>query len=618
MQQIKEYAPHVYKPATKKSATALRDFSILFVENDLNILNRAAHVLTPVCRELYTARDGGNALELLRKKRPDLVLAAMSLPGLSGPELVRQIKQIRSSVPIILIVDGNDPNKLLQAIELDVDGYLAKPFNIDKLLSLIKRQASILTSRLIAEHEPRLLSGVNMAIQYLLSVDANQDAVDFALQEMAKAAQADNVSLFRYESILGEREAFLVSGFAGGDMIRRFLDGADTGPPEIPYVERWYNTLAQGKTLTGPRSSFPPPERRVLDAMRARSLLLTPIFAEGRLWGFACLSDTRRERHWTDSETSMIMTAARGLGSFMGRLKLEEEQREARNALLLSNIQWRETFDTIPDLVMVLDCDYRILRINKMARQRLDIDDSRGNELLGHCYQHVHGLNHPPDNCPFTSLLADRQSHEIEVYLPCLNGYFHITVNPTFDAEGNLAGAVHMAHDITNRRAMEDQLRYLSNHDELTKLNNRTYFEAEVERLKNGSIAPLSVLIADLDGLKEINDRFGHDHGDALIQSAADMLREIFRTDDTIARIGGDEFAILLKGVGEELLGAIMERARRMLLDGAHRSCHGHTVRFSMGCATTHHPSELEKTIREADMAMYIDKSKRKKGSRPT
>ncbi|NVN93295.1 MAG: diguanylate cyclase [Desulfuromonadales bacterium] len=600
------------------SLIELRGLSILFVEQDAELLSHVSHILAPVCRELYAAQNGEDALNLFKKKKPDLVVTDISLPVISGLELTGQIKQLRPSVPVIILSAANHSEHLMQAIDLQVDGYLTKPLIIEKLFYVLQRQASIINSRKIAEHESRLLSGVNMAIQYLLSADANQDAVDFALQEMAKAAQADKISLYRYDTLMGEREAFLVSGFVQGDMIWHFLDGVDTGTPEISYIERWYTILAQGKTLTGPRSSFPPHERHVLDAMRARSLLLTPIFAEGRLWGFACLCDTRRERHWSDAETSMVMTAARGLGSFMGRLKLEVEQHKARKELLLLNIQWRETFDTIPDLVMVLDPYQRMMRINKASRQRLDIDESCTGELMGYCYQHFHGLDHPPENCPFTALLSDRQPHETEVFMPRLNGYFHITVNPTFDAEGKLAGVVHVARDVTNRRAMEDRLRYLSTHDELTKLNNRNFFEAEVERLKRGRMAPLSVVIADLDGLKEVNDTFGHEYGDALIRAAADMLRDIFRTDDTIARIGGDEFAIILKEVGEELLDAIMERARKMLSDGVHQSEHGLKVRFSMGSATTLNPADLEKAIRDADMAMYSNKKERKKALQQT
>jgi diguanylate cyclase (GGDEF)-like protein len=159
---------------------------------------------------------------------------------------------------------------------------------------------------------------------------------------------------------------------------------------------------------------------------------------------------------------------------------------------------------------------------------------------------------------------------------------------------------------------MEDRLRYLSTHDEMTQLYNRAFFEAEVEQLQKGRLAPLSVVIADLDGLKTVNDCSGHEYGDGLIQAAADLLRELFRADDVIARIGGDEFAVLLKGVGEEELSIILSRAREILAAGTHCSEHGLVVRFSMGAATTLVPSRLSEVIRAADMAMYEDKRTRK------
>jgi len=466
-----------------------------------------------------------------------------------------------------------------------------------------------------AELESRLLSGVNLAIQFLLSADANQDAVDFALQEMAKAAQTDKVSLYRYDRIMEEQIVSLVSGFAGGDMILRFLDGVATDSVDLPFIERWYRYQSQGRSLSGPLSSFPPDEREVLVAMEARSLLLTPIFEEGRLWGFVCLCDLKHERHWSDAEISMAMTASRGLGNFMGRLKLDEERLEARKALMLSNMQWRQTFDTIPDLVMVLDASQRIIQINKAARERLGIPEDCDSDLMGFCFQHVHSLNNPPENCPLRALLADQQPHEVEHYLPQLNGYFHVTVNPVFDGDGKLTGAVHVARDISSRRAMEEELRHLSTHDTLTGLYNRAYFEAEVSRLQHGRIAPLSVVVADLDGLKQANDMHGHDHGDALIRTAAAMLRDLFGPNDIIARVGGDEFAVLLKGAGEDRVEAIMQRARQLLADKAYSSEHGLALRCSMGNATTYLASLLEGAIREADMAMYQDKNSRKKSS---
>ena len=595
------------------SLVELREISILFAEDDTSVRTHISRMLTPVCGELYTAENGRVALDLFRRKMPDLVLTDITMPAMTGLDLARQIKLERPAVPVIIISSHDDSEHLLQAINLHLDGYLTKPLNVQKLFANLQQQAMLLRARRLAGQQSRLLSGVNMAIQYLLSADANQDAVDFALQEMAKAARADKIFLYHYQdAMLGDREVSLISGFAGGEMVLRFLDGAEPDMPELPYLERWHGLLSQGKSISGPRSAFPAEERHILDTMRVRSMLLTPIFEEGSLWGFACLCDMKRERPWSDAETSMVMTAARGLGSFMGRLKLEEERLEARKSLELANTQWRETFDTIPDMVMVLDTSHQIVHINKAARERLSIGESGPRSLIGPCFQHVHGASHPLQGCPHSALLKDHQPHETEVHIPHMNSYFHITVNPTFDADGNLAGAVHVARDVTKRREMEDRLRYLSTHDEMTKLYNRAFFEAEVEQLEKGRVAPLSVVIADLDGLKETNDRFGHDVGDGLIRAAADLLREIFRAGDAIARIGGDEFAVILKGVGEELLATIMERARQMLEEGGHQSEHGLKVRFSLGSATTGVPARLQDAIREADMAMYENKKARK------
>ncbi len=603
--------PHISEDIP--SLVELREISVLFAEDDISVRTHISRMLSPVCGELYTAENGRVALELFRKKMPDLVLTDISMPAMTGLDLARQIKLERPSVPVIIISSHDSSEHLLQAINLQLEGYLTKPLNIQKLFHSLQQQALLLRARRLANQQSRLLSGVNMAIQYLLSADANQDAVDFALQEMAKAARADKIFLYRYqEAMLGERDLLLISGFAGGEMVLRFLDGAEPDMPELPYLDRWHSMLSQGKSISGPRSAFPAEERYILDAMHVRSLLLTPIFEEGCLWGFACLCDMKRERPWSDAETSMVMTAARGLGSFMGRLKLEEERRDARKSLELANVQWQETFDTIPDMVTVLDTSHQMVHANKAAKERMDICESGAGSLIGPCFQHLHGVSHPPEGCPHSLLLKDCKPHEAEVFIPKLNSYFHVTVNPTFDTDGNLAGAVHVARDVTKRREMEDRLRYLSTHDEMTKLYNRAFFEAEIEQLEKGRSAPLSVVIADLDGLKEVNDSFGHDAGDGLIRAAADLLREVFRAGDVIARIGGDEFAVILKGVGEELLKTIMERARQIADEDNHLSEHGLKVRFSLGSATTALPSRLQDAIKAADMAMYQDKRSRK------
>ncbi|HAU32119.1 MAG: Putative PAS/PAC sensor protein [Desulfotomaculum sp. 46_296] len=100
--------------------------------------------------------------------------------------------------------------------------------------------------------------------------------------------------------------------------------------------------------------------------------------------------------------------------------------------------------------------------------------------------------------------------------------------------------------DVTEFRKMEERLKYLSIHDPLTGLYNRAYFEEEMRRLEEGRHSSTSVIVCDVDALKLVNDVLGHNVGDEVLKSTADAIRSPFRASDVVARIGGDEFAVLL------------------------------------------------------------------------
>ncbi|MDD5018002.1 MAG: diguanylate cyclase [Eubacteriales bacterium] len=122
------------------------------------------------------------------------------------------------------------------------------------------------------------------------------------------------------------------------------------------------------------------------------------------------------------------------------------------------------------------------------------------------------------------------------------------TAAPILDKSGNISGAVLVFRDFSEKKEKQKRIEYLSYHDQLTGLYNRRFFEEELIRLDTKRNLPLSIIYADVNGLKIINDAFGHERGDELIQWVADALKTICRSDDIIARIGGDEFVILLPG----------------------------------------------------------------------
>jgi two-component system, cell cycle response regulator len=168
-----------------------------------------------------------------------------------------------------------------------------------------------------------------------------------------------------------------------------------------------------------------------------------------------------------------------------------------------------------------------------------------------------------------------------------------------------------MIETLRQKRVAEERIHYLSLHDTLTDLYNRGYFEEEMARIERGRSFPVSIMMADLDGLKKINDTKGHAIGDSLIRDAAKILRRAVRSSDVVARMGGDEFALILPETDPMSAAVVVERIR-----GIEAEFNGasplYQVRFSIGVATSGPGVPLSRTLKSADERMYRDKFARK------
>jgi two-component system CheB/CheR fusion protein len=133
------------------------------------------------------------------------------------------------------------------------------------------------------------------------------------------------------------------------------------------------------------------------------------------------------------------------------------QPKRAQEELLRAKQEWECTFDSVPDLIAIIDADHRIVRANRAMANRLG---STAQQCAGqYCYQCVHGLEQPLDHCPHALSLADGKSHVAEVHEPRLGGDFLISCTPMFDEQGRPFGSVHVARDITERKRIEEQLR---------------------------------------------------------------------------------------------------------------------------------------------------------------
>jgi diguanylate cyclase (GGDEF)-like protein len=161
--------------------------------------------------------------------------------------------------------------------------------------------------------------------------------------------------------------------------------------------------------------------------------------------------------------------------------------------------------------------------------------------------------------------------------------------------------------DITARKKAEAYLEYLGKHDVLTQLSNRAFFEDELKRLERKGPWPVTIVAIDMNGLKAANDESGHAAGDALLRRAGEVLGKVADKPACAARIGGDEFVLLLPGADEAAGRAMIERVQA-LLELNNQFYSGVPLGLAMGCATARKGERLEATMSLADDRMYAAK----------
>lgn len=192
------------------------------------------------------------------------------------------------------------------------------------------------------------------------------------------------------------------------------------------------------------------------------------------------------------------------------------------------------------------------------------------------------------------------------------------TIIPLFDVEGRIYQMLSILFDITDRKEMEEQLHHMAYHDPLTNLPNRRmmvkhFREMEAKSNRTGDL--VAVLYIDGDNFKEINDRHGHEIGDEFIHQFARALERSIRKHDVAARIGGDEFLILLPGISainsRSQIENIISRIQQTLKDGWAIDAQHFSPTCSIGSALyPENGSEFEELIQKADHALYEAKKK--------
>lgn len=259
-------------------------------------------------------------------------------------------------------------------------------------------------------------------------------------------------------------------------------------------------------------------------------------------------------------------------------------------------------FNFHPDLLSVLTSEGLFLRVNQAWSTRL------GYPKRSLIEEHFVRLVLPQDQIEADHLLAqpDRSiEHPVILRLLHANGSSR-TVEWRAHADRDLIYLV--GHDVTEALKHEKDIEYLSFHDALTGLYNRRFMEVELKRLDVPRNYPLTIVQGDVNRLKLVNDAFGHEKGDELIQKAAQAIKTSCRPDDLIARWGGDEFVILLPKTSAEDAQKIIDRIHETT-----QSLEVNSIKVSIafGASTKlDNTEDLAHHIRQSENAMYKAKTK--------
>ena len=283
---------------------------------------------------------------------------------------------------------------------------------------------------------------------------------------------------------------------------------------------------------------------------------------------------------------------------------------------LTSYITAEDIVDKITDMVVLADPEGLITGINQRVEEALGY---KRDTLSGSHLSKIINLD-------FDLLLRKVKTEKSyfddkEFYCISSSGQeipISIKASVVKDRYGDIVGSIIVFQDrtlikklkaeIDDRKLKESQLNYLSYHDFLTGLFNRAYFEQEMRKLQSETSVTLGIIMCDLDGLKLINDTLGHDVGDSLLNTAASAIKSSLLNDEILARIGGDEFAVLIPCCTKSAIENICAKIRKAVKEFNSKNPRV-ILSISLGSALCSGRSKgINEVFKEADDNMYKEK----------
>lgn len=570
---------------------------ILIVDDEKAGMTALRNTLSDQGFEAAGCTSGLEALASLKSGDFDLLLTDLMMPEMDGIALLRQAFEIDPNLVGIIMTGAGTIGTAVEAMKAGAFDYVLKPIKLSVLVPVLSRALEV---RRLCRDNVQLRGLVDiyeLSVAIALTLD-----FDTVLQKAADAAIS--VAEVGEVTILlptGDGKEFYVAALRGENPAIMLGQRMSIGEGLADWMSRSREVIAGNDAADGDlRAVTEHPFRGVLPGM------LIPMMTGGKLVGVMHLNAARRQRAFTLGQMKSLGILASTAASALQASLLYAQLRTAEQ-------RFRRLAENAQDA---------IYRYEFVPQQRMSYVNPAVSALTGYTPEDFYAdpelvlkIVHPDDREALEILDLDRWKEQKAVAMRWIRKdgsvvWIEPRRVPVFDAAGKVIAIEGIAHDITDARGYQYQLEHQATHDMLTNLANRNLLNDRLQQAiahaqRNNQLVAVGYI--DLDNFKFINDSLGHSAGDRLLVEMTGRLKQCVRDGDTLARMAGDEFVIVLTEAGStSRVMSLMQRIVECV--AAPCALNGHTLQTTCSLGLSIYPSDgedAETLLRHADIAMH-------------
>lgn len=524
------------------------DISILYVEDEPTARESLSRFINRFCMTLYTAENGEEGLAVYKEHSVDIVISDIKMPKMSGLDMVEEIKKINRDQLVIFTTAHIDSEYLFKAIELQVDGYVAKPVDLDKLKVQIEKCAIELHAK------------------------ETMDRLKESEERARVVLETSQLGVFIY------KEKFLYINDIFAKMVGYTKE-------EIYTMDAWALVAEESREFI---------HQSVLRRLKGESFPL--VYKDMTLIG----KENNRVICRVSTETIQYKGGNAGLGTILDVTDILQTQERLK--------QLAQAMEQMDEMVRITDKDGYITYVNEALTRHTGYKKA---ELIGNTNRLFKSGKHSElFYKKMYNAIEKKESFQATFINAKKNGdlyYEDQVITPILDEEKEIIKYyVSTSKDITESVKMQEKMKVLATMDSLTGVKNRysvnMEIESEIKRVKRygGSFA---LMMFDIDFFKRVNDTYGHDTGDYVLKEFSAIVLKSIRDTDIFGRWGGEEFMLLAPN--EELDGAMVlaEKIRKDIETFEFEQVKHITV--SIGFTICDANADKEKLLKKVDNALY-------------